>query len=411
MGTKSKVTGFLVVVSIILSLILGDKMVETVEKGTYQIKQAAVTGDMTAHMNPGMYLQMFGDIQEWPKSETFFFTSDNVEGGEADTSIQVRFADGSETRISGTLRVSLPASGQEAIALVVKHGYRSYQDMEARLILPILRKALINSANMMTARESYAEKKSDYFIWVRDQIEYGMYITEGTRRQVPDPTDPTGEKMVWIKARTPKVDDQGNFVREANHPLAGTGITLVNFEVKRFDYPERVDAQIAEQQKNLMAIATAKSNAEKAKQDAITAEELGKASVMTAKYEKEVIKERAIVEAQMKLEVAQLDKQAAKEIKQKLIFLGEGESERKRLVMEADGALQQKLDAYVTVNAAYAEAMRDYKGDWVPQLVMGGSGGKTGGGNGAQDLISLLSAKAAKDLSLDLKTRTLKVSK
>ena len=46
-----------------------------------------------------------------------------------------------------------------------------------------------------------------------------------------------------------------------------------------------------------MAIITAKANAERARQDAITAEEQGKAAVMKAKYEKEVEKERAIVDA------------------------------------------------------------------------------------------------------------------
>ena len=45
-----------------------------------------------------------------------------------------------------------------------------------------------------------------------------------------------------------------------------------------------------------MAIITAKANAERARQDAITAEEQGKAAVMKAKYEKEVEKERAIVD-------------------------------------------------------------------------------------------------------------------
>ena len=53
-----------------------------------------------------------------------------------------------------------------------------------------------------------------------------------------------------------------------------------------------------------MAIITAKANAERARQDAITAEEQGKAAVMKAKYEKEVEKERAIVDAQKMKQVA-----------------------------------------------------------------------------------------------------------
>lgn len=413
MGLKSKIVGFFSVTGIMVALTLGGQIVETVEKGTYQIKQAAVTGDMSAHMNPGMYAQMFGDIQTWPKSETFYFTSDGVEGSTVDTSIGVMFADGSKTAISGTLRILYPTSPTDAINLVTTHGYRSASDLEGKLILPILRKALINTANMMTARESYAEKKNQYFIWAWDQIENGMYITEETERQVIDPTDPEGKKKIWIKARAPKLDKDGQYIREANHPLKGTGVTLANFEVKNFDYPDLVDGQIKQQQENFMAIATAKSNAQKAKQDAITAEELGKAEVKKAQYENEVIKIKAVVEAQkvkevaelkaeQGLEVARFDKQAAAETKQKLILLGQGESERKKLVMEADGALAQKLDAYRVVNQNYAIAIKDYTGDWVPRVIMGG--GKEGGPsvNGAQTLIDLLTTKTAYDLGLDM---------
>ena len=81
-------------------------------------------------------------------------------------------------------------------------------------------------------------------------------------------------------------------------------------------------------------------------------------------------------------------------------MLGEGEAERKKLVMQADGALDPKLKAYIEVNAKYAEAIANYKGDWVPKVVMGQSAGSKG--NGAQDMIDLLSVKTAKELGLDM---------
>jgi hypothetical protein len=51
----------------------------------------------------------------------------------------------------------------------------------------------------------------------------------------------------------------------------------------------------------------------------------------------------------------------------------------------------------------YAEAIRDYKGDWVPKTILGGSGAGSGGAlNGAQALIDLLTVKTAQDLNLDM---------
>ena len=132
---------------------------------------------------------------------------------------------------------------------------------------------------------------------------------------------------------------------------------------------------------------------------------------MTAKYEAEVVKERAVVEARkrkevaetegsQRLEVARLDREAAAEYKQMQILRADGDAEYKQRVMAADGALAQKLEAWLEVNKRYAQAIENYQGNWVPTLVMG-DGGK-GSSMGAQDLINLLTAKTARELSLDL---------
>jgi hypothetical protein len=68
-----------------------DNLVETVDKGTYHIKQAAVVGTLSAKMKPGMYAQMFGDITVWPVAETFFFTADSDEGARHVTTNQSQF--------------------------------------------------------------------------------------------------------------------------------------------------------------------------------------------------------------------------------------------------------------------------------------------------------------------------------
>ena len=74
----------------------------------------------------------------------------------------------------------------------------------------------------------------------------------------------------------------GSHVYQRN-PLEGLGITLANFEVKLFDYTEKVRAQISTQQTALMAVARAK--AQQAEQEALMAEAEGKANVARAKYE------------------------------------------------------------------------------------------------------------------------------
>jgi hypothetical protein len=101
--------GVVAVICVALAVVLGGNLFETVGKGTYQVKQAAISGTMSAKMTPGFWMQMFGDIQTWPKADTFFFTHDKKEGQGMDQSIEVRFNDGSICNISGTMRIQ-PAS-------------------------------------------------------------------------------------------------------------------------------------------------------------------------------------------------------------------------------------------------------------------------------------------------------------
>lgn len=194
-------------------------------------------------------------------------------------------------------------------------------------------------------------------------------------------------------------------------------ITLTGYQITDWDFEGKTLEQIAAKRQATMAIITAKANAERARQDAITAEEQGKANVVTAQYEKEVEKERAIVAAQQAKEVATIaaeqqvavamqqrieaeqKKLAAVEYKQEQTLRGEGDAAYKRLVMQADGALAQKLATYEAVMGKFATEFGKQK--WVPEIAMGAASGAQVGQ--AAQFIELLTVKAAKDLQLNLK--------
>jgi len=256
--------GFIFFVTLML-IIFSGSMVEFVNRGQYHVIQYP-SGTMRAVFDTGPYAQWFGSVSPWPTSETFYFTSDK-EGGEGNYAIKnVQFRDGSFVAISGTTRVILPSDPEKAIGLMIHHNYKNFSDLEDRLILPTVRAAFIRTANLMTAQESYSSKRADFINWAWDQIENGLYKTIEVTRDVPRADDPnrTERKIV----REIMYDKAGVPLREKN-PLDGTGIRLANFEIKEFQYDETVVKQIADQQKNLMGIETAKAEAERAKQDAI----------------------------------------------------------------------------------------------------------------------------------------------
>ena len=106
--------------------------------------------------------------------------------------------------------------------------------------------------------------------------------------------------------------------------------------------------------------------------------------------------------------VATLGAKAAEQYKKEQILRGEGDAQAKALRMNADGALDTKLAAYVEVSKAYAEAMGNYQGAWVPSVVMGNSGA---GGNGDAALVEMLTAKTARELGIDMSVTKGKTSK
>lgn len=391
--------------------ILSHMLVSTVKSGTYEIKQAAVSGNMSAKMQPGMYPLFFGSKEVWPKAETYYFTADKDtrDDDSRDNSIEVRFNDGSIAHISGTIRIILPISEEDAINLVTKYGYKSYDALRDKLILPVLRNALRNTANLMSARESYSTHRSNFVNWSWDQIQNGVYETEEETREI---TDMISGDTIKRTFKIIKKDKNGNVIRGKN-PLASTGITLANFEVKQFRYSSQVAKQIETQQKAFMAVATAVAEAKQAEQEKIRVEAEGKKQVTQAKYEKEQEKIRAVIDAekekevaelhaQKALEVAKFEKAAALETKQKLILLGEGEAKNKKLIMQADGALKQKLDAWVSAQKYWAEA---YQNRAVPSYYVNGGndkGGTTNPDMQSQQFMTFINAMMAKQLGLDM---------
>lgn len=160
----------------------------------------------------------------------------------------------------------------------------------------------------------------------------------------------------------------------------------------------------------LMRVQTAMAESKEAEQKAITAEKQGQAAAAQAKWKQEVEKATevtkaeqqkavALLGAQQKKEVAELAVQTAELYKREQTFIGEGEAARRKLVMQADGALDKKLAAWVEVQKAYAAEIGKQR--WVPEVMIGGGNGSPGGG--ATNLMDLLQVNAARDLALSVK--------
>lgn len=383
------------------------------------------SGTLKAKLSPGLYVKYFGESTVYVDVITFDFDDVGDQSGSTldQEGIAVRYSDGGSGTVYGKARFQLP-SDQETMIAIHKQ-FRTNQGLANKLIKSVVQEAMNLTAALMTSEEGYAERRAEFTQLARSQISEGPFQTELSYKTVKD--EVTGET---VTKRIPIVKLTKDTLQQIHNKsdLANYGIQLIGFQMNSPSFEEATMEQISRKREATMAIITAKANAEKAKQDAITTKQQGLANVMAAKYEQEVEKEKAVVMAQREKEVTLIDfnrdkeaaiiratqrvdvakqarneaeqkKLAAVEYKEEQILIGAGDAERKRLVIEADGALEQKLATYEVVMANFAEAVGKQK--WVAEVQMGPSSG--GSGSNATELIDLFTVKVAQDLGLDAK--------
>jgi hypothetical protein len=407
------------VVVAIGSLISIQKLIENVSASDYVVIQSPVAGTLSWYTTPGVAWQGFGDVTTYPIRMRYDFR---------ERGYLVQFNDGGHGTIHGSIQCDLPPDHKLLTDMFRK--FPNQEQVENSLIKTATEGALYLVGPLMSSRESYAEKKNDLIGYVTDMVEHGPYKTRQVHKWTKDPITNQDKEIVAAEIVQGK---DGTPERQEASALGQYGIKCYQFTINKIDYDEVVAAQIKQQQQITMNVQTSIADKVLAEQKAQTAEANGRASATEAKWKQETIKatevtkadqERAVqliiadrdkqvqltnanrdkevaeTLASQRLAVAELDKKSAEQKKQELTLLGEGQAAQKKAVIMADGALEQKLAAYIQVQAKYADAMRG--AHMVPSVVMGGSAAGGPQAFNAQDFMSLLGVKAAKDLALDM---------
>jgi hypothetical protein len=269
--------------------------------------------------------------------------------------------------------------------------------IEQQLIRPVVERAMLATGPLMSSKESSASRRNDLLSLIEDQMVYGVYKTTSTVEKVKDAFSNEDQTVTVVK---PIADATapGGYSRQEESPIIKFGIHVYSFNINAVKYEDKVEKQIESQQELAMMVQTSMAKAKQSEQEKITVEQQGQTNVAKAKYEAEVGKQTAVTEAEKKVAVATLDVKAADLYKQEQTLIGEGDAARRSKAQAADGQLDKRLAAWVEVQKAYADAMG--KQSWVPQYQMGGSSASSGA-TSAQEMISLLTAKTARDLALD----------
>ena len=363
------------------------------------------TGGLTVYTEPGPRWQGFGKVTKYPRQAQYSFCSQTVQDG---TTVQevtcentttgakrLRFNDGGHATLIGSVNWEMPLDEKSIINIHKKFG--SAQGVETNAIGKMLDAAIYLAGPLMSSTESSGARRSELVQYINDQAENGVYVTSVKNIIEKD----AGGNEVTTSVTEIQHNANGTPKRQQGSILSAFNLKLLPLSISELKYDAVVEKQIAQRQASTTAVQLARANATKAEQDAITVEAEGKAKAAQTKWTQEAINAKEISEAEKKLKVATLAAQEAEQFKKQQILMGEGEAARKRLVMQADGALDKKLDAYKVVQGYWANAFKDFKGQMVPGVQMGGGAGSNSASN-TSALVDMLTAKTAKDLAVDL---------
>lgn len=352
--------GIFGLIAVVVLVWLSGSLFETNKFGNYQIKQAAMTGTISVRNEPGFYWQGGGSIVTYPVSEDVNFETENL---------KVRFNDGSVASVVGTVKFKLPTDPEKQKEL--HRDYGNYDNVEKNLIVRNVSEALSNTATYMVAEDSYASGRAVFSDLAMQQLKDGIFKTSTKTVEVID-TDGTKFKKKEIRV---VYDENGNPVIQKPSLLKHYGIEILQFVVNDFEYDEKIKDLIARKKDAEQNKVVAMANAEKAKQDAITAEEQGKARVAEARANAEVEKITAVVEAQKKAEVAELEAKQAKFEAQKIVEKGKAEAEVARQKVAAGLTPLEKATLEKETAIGVAQQLANVK---FPDtmVISGGSDGK-----------------------------------
>lgn len=368
-------------------------------------------GELKVQFAPGLfYAGFFSKETEWPNQISVLYNDstpnyDMQDNGIEIGTINVMFSDATTADVKGITQYILPSDDREMILIHSTH--RTPQSLVSKRLAPYTKECLQSSAQLMTSEKHYGGGRAQMAQDFLGQLKEGVYLLSVEEKLVYDSLEHDKKRIYETEMQ---LDPKTKMPRRKVSSVKEYGINVADAAITDVKYQSKVREKL-----NKIIDATTKSAISKqelmtAQQQTLTAKAKGEQALVEIEYEQKQQQTKSVVEAQTKVLVAEQDKQQqmiawqgsileAKKIKE----LANAEAYAKKAVMIADGALEKKIAAYVTVQEFWAKAMGEYGGNIVPVYQMGGN--SVNGYNGAQNFMEVMSMKSMHDLNLEMKTK------
>ncbi|MEO1517094.1 MAG: SPFH domain-containing protein [Bacteroidota bacterium] len=355
-------------------------------------------------INNGVYFKFPGSkVTTYPNVVTISHRGENTGSTIDGNLIPIRFNDATEARAQTVVRFRLPST--EAGMLNLHSEYINKDFLALKGLQPYTIECLKNSAQLMDSEQHYSGGRAQLSQYFQDQLSHGLFILDTKENFYRDTLTGETKRMYMAQIR---LDKNGEKVRKESD-LEKFGIAIASATIENVDYEGQVDEKLKKKIEASTRESVSKQNLVTAQQEAMTAEAEGRKALVEIEYQEKQKQTQQMVQAQTQVQLAEKDKakqaialEAARLEAQKIKALADAEAYAKQRIMQADGALEKKLAAYKEVQGMWSKAFASYQGDLVPQFQTGTG---SGGGNAGLEFMDIMSAKAAMDLSLNMKVK------
>jgi len=393
-----------------------------------------IFGTERAVMDVGWYFKGWGTSTSWPKYITVAnTTSADAHGSAISTPYRVRLADNWTGDVSQSTRFQLPADPEQFIAMA--RSFRSPERLITTTLRPAVTASLDSVANMFTMEEYYAGGARDQFkTEFSDAVEKGrarvqqvqvttnQIITQGGQApsdsSVAADTATVGDNEVRRVTMQKILDANGNDVR-VKHDYTQWGIVVAQAILENLDPDDRFEDQIQarkdaasrrivareqrleQEEQRLLAIQQGETDIAKRQAAARTEQIQRTTDAETEKKLALIAAERIKEEAEVARQTSEINLERTRIDAEATQVSADAEAYAKKAILEADGALAQKLEAWVESQKYWANAASQIR---VPSTVFnsGGADGASGSALGTvEQFMSIMTMRAAKELQLD----------
>lgn len=395
-----------------------------------------IAGTEAAVTKTGWYFEGWGASTSWPRFVTIANTNSMVaDGSSVNGPYRVRLADNWTGDVTQSTRFKLPTDPD--LFKEMAKTFRSPERLITTTLAPAVNASIDSVANMFTMEEYYSGGKRDQF-----KSEFEDAVKKGRARVIQVSLNQAGGVIPSRAAANDDVnaantadvgdtdvrriimekvqDDETGEIIRSEHAYLQYGITADTAILENIDPDDEYERQINErkqaasrrvvareqrleqEEQRLLAIQSGQTEIAK-RQASAQVEQIEKTT--NAETEKQlalIVASRMQEEAAIARETAAINLERARIDAEAVTVEADAEAYAKEAILLADGALAQKLEAWVAAQTVWADAASKIN---VPSTVFSNGGGDGTSGNAfttVDQYMQMMTMKAARDLQVDV---------